>query len=485
MLDIVIVTVPGTLVQMPQAAPALLKASIELAGFTCKTLDLNINFYKTVKKSSLTELENFFSTGYNQEVKDQADIFIKKWAKEISNIGPKYVGISVFTYQNRIAAKMLCEELRKISQVKIILGGQGLTEGGILGPLGWAKELKQQGLADFYIKSEGERSLVELLKGNITYPGINTDTFDQITDLDSTPLPDYKDYDFNLYEEKFIPITASRGCVRSCSFCDIHDHWKYKFRSGKSVADEMIMLHEKYQIESFYFTDSLVNGSLREFKKFCSIMANYISTHKANIKWTGQYIVRGKQHLSEEYWDTLSKSGAHALSIGVETGSDNVRKHMNKKFSNADLDYTMEMLDKYNISCKFLMIIGYPTETEEDFNQTLMMFKKYQPLANRIITDIAFGSTLGILEGTPLYKNAHEYNIALDKNEFNWIAKDNPDLTIKERLRRLKIATEYVMSLGYKASDGNSGLIKIIEDQIPIFEKRNKIKKIIEIKATK
>ena len=37
------------------------------------------------------------------------------------------------------------------------------------------------------------------------------------------------------------------------------------------------------------------------------------------------------------------------MAIGVETGSDSVRMHMNKKFNNADLDYTMSMLEKYNI----------------------------------------------------------------------------------------------------------------------------------------
>ena len=49
MLDIAIVNVPGTLIQVPFAAPALLKASIENAGFTSKTLDFNIRFYQTVK----------------------------------------------------------------------------------------------------------------------------------------------------------------------------------------------------------------------------------------------------------------------------------------------------------------------------------------------------------------------------------------------------------------------------------------------------
>jgi|688.fasta_scaffold284596_2 hypothetical protein len=483
--DIIIVTLPGTLVRMPMAAPALLKASIEQVGFTCKTLDFNIIFYNTVTDViKLTELENFFSTGLNNECVQEANELISQWATEIISYNPVYVGISVFTYQNRIATRMLCEYLRKHSDIKIILGGQGLTDGGILGPQGFAKELILTSLADYYIKSEGENSLVELLKGNLDYPGINKDDFKQIDDLDSIPFPNYDDYNFEIYDRKTLPITASRGCVRSCSFCDIHDHWRYKYRSGLRVAEEMIYLHERYQVDSFNFTDSLVNGGLTEFKTFCQAMMKY-NQRGHNIKWAGQYIIRSSNHLDEEYWYNLSQSGANNLAIGVETGSDQVREHMNKKFSNEDLDYTMKMLEKYNITCTFLMIIGYPTETEYDFQLTLDMFKKYQHLANKIIIDVSFGSTLGILPGTPLYNQASEFNIELDKHENNWMAHNNPTLTLSERIRRVNKIKEYVADLGYTFNNSATGMLHILEQNIPLFEKRNKIKKIIKLKEQK
>jgi radical SAM superfamily enzyme YgiQ (UPF0313 family) len=388
----------------------------------------------------------------------------------------------VFTYQNRIATTLLCKHLRKYSAIKIVLGGQGLSDGGILGMQGYAKDMLDQNLADFYIKSEGEQSLVELLKGNFSYNGVNSDTFTQIENLDQLPIPDYSDYEFNLYETKMFPITGSRGCVRACSFCDIHDHWKYRYRSGQSVANEIITLSDRYGISSFGFTDSLVNGNLKEFKNFCSIIAKENKKGKS-IGWSGQYIVRSSTQLDDDYWKNLADSGGHRLAIGVETGSDKVRAHMNKKFTNADLDYTMEMLDKYNITCVFLMIFGYPTETEQDFQDTLDMFKKYSPLANRIIKDITFGSTLGILPGTPLYNNAHEFYIEIDKHENNWINWDNPSLDLEERIRRRNYAKEYAISLGYQLEqDSSENILKIIKNNIPVFNKRNQVKKIIHMK---
>ena len=480
MLDILLVNIPGTVDLSPPAAPAILKASIVKAGFSCRTLDLNIRFYSDEKFS--VELETYFVTGLNGELHPDADNLINKWAVEIASYNPRYVGISVFTYQNRIATTLLCKHLRKYSNIKIILGGQGLSDGGILGMQGYATDMLDQNLADFYIKSEGEQSLVELLKGNFSYNGVNSDTFSQIENLDQLPIPDYSDYEFDLYEKKMFPITGSRGCVRACSFCDIHDHWKYRYRSGQSIADEMITLSDRYGISSFGFTDSLVNGNLKEFKNFCSIIAEENKKGR-NISWTGQYIVRPSIQVDQNYWKNLADSGGHGLAIGVETGSDAVRSHMNKRFTNADLDYTMEMLDKYNITCVFLMVFGYPTETEQDFQDTLDMFEKYSSLANRIIKNINFGSTLGILPGTPLYYNADQYGIEIDKHENNWVNQNNPTLDLVERIRRRNHAKQHAISLGYHlAQDTSEHVLQLLENNIPKFDKRNKIKKLIQIK---
>lgn len=483
MLDITIINLPGTVSKIAPAAPAILKASIKKNGFTCKTIDFNIEFYHS-NHVNLKDIENYFLTELNTEYREQAVNVIKKYVDRIIELQPKFVGISVFTYQNKVATKIFCQEFKKISDIKIVLGGQGLSDGGILGPQGFAKELLNLGLIDYYIKSEGENALVELLKGNYLYPGINSDSFQQIKNLDSLPIPDYSDYNLDMYLD-YLPITGSRGCVRSCSFCDIHNHWSYTLRKGKFVAQEIIHLYFKHKIKKFMFTDSLVNGSLKEFKIFCRILADFNGKNSEPINYSGQYIVRSSSQLDEDYWKNLAGSGAHSLAIGVESGSDRVRLHMNKKFTNQDLDYTMEMLDKYKITCQFLMIFGYPTETEEDFQETLDMFKRYQKYANKIITNINFGSTLGILPGTPLFNNAEAYNIQLDKHENNWIAFDNERLTLEERIRRRNYAKEYVLSLGYTVSnDGQDNILEILKQHMPMFDQRNKIKKIIKIKES-
>jgi radical SAM superfamily enzyme YgiQ (UPF0313 family) len=480
MLDIVIISVPGVMRKLPQAAPALLKGSVEAAGFSCKTIDFNIRLYQEV--TEFEEIETFFATGLNTNEETRASELIENWTKDILTLNPKFIGISVFTYQNRIATKLFCQHIRKLSNVKIILGGQGLSDGGILGVSGFGKQLYDEKLTDFWIRSEGELSLVELLKNNIEYPGINSDTFSQIDDLDSIPFPNYDDYDLESYDRKSLPITGSRGCVRACSFCDIHDHWDYRYRTGQNMADEALYLNKKYAVTEFNFSDSLINGSLKEFRKFIKILADYNKTLTTPLTWSSQFIIRPKGQVTEEYWQHIAESGGRRLAIGVETGSDSVRTHMNKRFTNEDLDYTMSMLEKYNITCTFLMIVGYPTETDADFQNTLDMFTRYKHLTH-IITSINIGSTLGILPGTPLYNKAKEYNIELDKYENNWVAWDNEDLTLEKRIQRRNILKDHVLNLGYKIPiDSTEHMLKILDNQQDMFNKRLKIKKMIRLK---
>jgi radical SAM superfamily enzyme YgiQ (UPF0313 family) len=129
------------------------------------------------------------------------------------------------------------------------------------------------------------------------------------------------------------------------------------------------------------------------------------------------------------------------------------------------------------------MIVGYPTETDADFQQTLDMFTKYQPLANRVILDVVVGTTLAILPGTPLYKNAKLHNIEIDKFENNWLALDNQDLTLEKRLQRRKILKDHLVKLGYLLSrDTSEHMLQILDENKALFQTRLHIKKMLRVK---
>ena len=104
------------------------------------------------------------------------------------------------------------------------------------------------------------------------------------------------------------------------------------------------------------------------------------------------------------------------------------------------------------------MIIGYPTETEKDFQQTLDFFEKYAKQGRQgLVEEINLGLTLNLLPNTPLYEDAEKNGLETTKDHINdWVCIQNPDLDFKERLKRRIKAQFFVEKLGYKVYESKN-----------------------------
>ncbi len=64
-----------------------------------------------------------------------------------------------------------------------------------------------------------------------------------------------------------------------------------------------------------------------------------------------------------------------------------------------------------------MMVIGYPTETEKDFQDTLSFFDEFEHLADdNTITGVQLGHTMILIPGTPAWKKQQEYGITYQQN---------------------------------------------------------------------
>lgn len=84
------------------------------------------------------------------------------------------------------------------------------------------------------------------------------------------------------------------------------------------------------------------------------------------------------------------------------------------------------------------MLSGYVTETIQDHNDTLALFARWQKfVASGTINAIELGSTLFILDNSPLGHSIEEFGITfLDDKKYLWVSDKNPELDIAERIRR-------------------------------------------------
>jgi len=447
------------------AGASLVKASIVEAGYQCKIFDFNAELEKTFeqKREQLVPIDNWFLNHnfYSEKIFNQIYNLADEWAEQVIKYNPHTVGISVFSYNSQRATLLLATMIKsKNPAIKIFMGGGGLNTDNEFGPF-----CLERKIMDAWIRGEGELSVPAYLGGNLDYPGINGNPPQQIDDIDELPFPDYSDYELASYTNKkglvALPITGSRGCVRSCTFCDIASMWpKYKFRSGQSIANEIKTQVARYGAKAFRFTDSLINGSMKAFRNMTNELAEFRLAMPIQDRfiWDSHFIVRSRKQMPPEDFKKMADSGASTLLIGVESGSPSVREHMKKGYTDEDLHYSLGEIFKNNIKVRFLMIIGYPTETREDFDQTLKFFERYAEYGrNGLVEEINLGLTLNLLPQTPLYNNAEEYGLNTTKDHINdWVCTQNPSLDFKERLERRIEAQHFVEQLGYKVFESKN-----------------------------
>lgn len=427
----------------PPITSAILGEILRLQGHDVTVQDINIEVYHALGPDEFHAVQVKHTTDSDPsgmaKIMNLVEIELEK-IKSIESFD--WILISCFSFWNNLVTGEIVKWLRTKTSAKIVVGGAGVETQG------YGKFLYDNGHVDYYIHGEGEHTLVELVNGNTTYPGINGIPPKQIDDIENLPLPNYGFFNLDRYVKLLdapdVFIYGSRGCVRKCTFCDVETFWpKFRWRSGQSIANEMISNYEKYGIRNFYFSDSLCNGNLKEFRIMCEILAKY---KEGFFHWGSFMIVRPKSSHPASLFDLIGAAGGKHVSIGIETGVDRIRAEMDKKFTNNDIDWHLENSQRIGLQNMFLQIPTWPSETLAEHEEYLSMFSRWRPYAvDGTIYGVRISPTLSVLENTRL---AARQGIDFDLEKFNghdvpmqvvltsWKVPANPDLTHKEKFRR-------------------------------------------------
>jgi radical SAM superfamily enzyme YgiQ (UPF0313 family) len=413
-------------------APAVLKSCLEAKGLPTMAIDLNAEIYHQLKTDPARDsiLKFFLTEQVDRNQKHRVIEILDYMADRLLAIQAPWICLSLLTYLSQIPTRWLCYRLKqKRPDVKIVIGGPGAFI-SLKSLDNYAHTMLRQGLIDYYVSGDGENSLPSLIQGDSDYPGVNSLSWQQLDNLDDIPFPDFGDYPWHLYDMKKISVIGSRGCVRKCTFCDIHEHWtRYQWRRGTNIFEEIRHQKERYGIKIFFFADSLVNGNQKEYRELVQRLSEYNSDkcEEDRIRWIGMFIIRPQNQMKEQDWELTAQSGAMLLHVGVESFVEHIRYHIGKKFTNDDLDFALRMGKKYGIKMALLMIVGYVTETQEDFEQQLTWVRENQHYAQGSPVEIVqIGSGLSILPGTWLEKNHQQLNIKKSDSDVcqDWIREE-------------------------------------------------------------
>lgn len=484
-IDVLICSVPAGMINRAPAAPALLKGCVQAAGFRATTIDLSLTLFLDFCASDFvryTEVNRLFDVQVPWIDHPVISAWLDRCVEIIHEISPRYLAISVFSVAQHRATFLLCQQIKaRGAAMPIILGGYGLPEkyqisfqGFCTAPMAGLERfgdfLKRQNLADFFIYGEGEQQLVDVLLGKQPDAAL--------VDLETVAMSDFDDYHLDQYlwhNDPVLTLTGSKGCVRKCRFCNVPRKFgKYRQRSGKHIAQEMIALSARYNIHKFEFTDSLVNGNFKEFLDLIRILAEHNEGTATPIRWYGQYICRPQNQIPQGTYELIKKSGAEHLIIGAESGSDEVLAAMNKKITVKDIFDELEQFEKHNLTCQLLILVGFYNETWPRFIETLeFLCRCHRYIAAGVISKIAPGLPLAIEEGGYLHLHAQDLGIIIDDhNTTNWRVVDDPSYTWLERVRRKAIIQSVLLQMGVSITVNGIQEIQTLIEKLKLYEQQ-------------
>jgi radical SAM superfamily enzyme YgiQ (UPF0313 family) len=479
-----------TNVGIPPLSLALLKSCLKTSGVEASTVDLNIKFQQYCKTVDNRDLSAWLST---PDMKIDFDsfrcytTFLKDAVSDILGSCPEVVGISVFSIESQRFTEDLCYYIKQCSPTThIVIGGSGLMTVRAYFKKSWGDLMLESGLVDCAVFGEAELYIGRIFKNKLTgIQFVEQINNDELSDL---PVPNFDDYDLNAYgprDQLQLPITASKGCVRKCTFCDVASIWpKFRYRRGENVADEIIGIYQRYGIKNFAFTDSLINGGLRPFREMNQILTERIP-HA--VKYSGQFICRDSKSMPPSDFALMKSGGCWSVNIGIESGSETVRTHMKKGFSDIDLHYTAEQLLNNDIAQFWNLIVGYPTETDADWDKTIQLIEQYKN-HNKQIKIIPIG-VFQMLSDTPITQHnmLDELQVEITPisgySEYNWVSHLNKSNTFRSRVDRwielVDLLKKYNM-LGSSA-DRIDQKTRIIQSQLDYYETTKSSKTIFPI----
>lgn len=331
----------------------------------------------------------------------------QKWMNQLVELKPTLLAFYT-NLMTKVKIIHLIKQLKnnpETSHIKILLGGPDVT-------YNWENYLTYG--ADFIVIGEGEETFLELSR-----EFLSTKNYSEITglaykndlgefvknnprvkmkDVDQFPLPNRKKIDLSEYLQTWkthhgkstLNISTQRGCPYTCQWCSTAVYGQsYRRRNPVLVVDEIEELIATYQPDALWFVDDVFTVSHKWIAAFSAEM------QRRNIQIPFECITRAER-LSPEIFEQLKAAGCFRIWIGAESGSQRIIDLMERQVDIKKVSEMIQLSKKYDIESGTFIMVGYPTETKQDIQQTINYLKEANP-------DIFTITVAYPIKGTGLY----------------------------------------------------------------------------------
>jgi anaerobic magnesium-protoporphyrin IX monomethyl ester cyclase len=395
---------------------------------------------------------------------------------------PMAIGFSMLTGSCILQIIKISQKIKQINQnIKIIAGG--------IHPTFFPEQTLEHPLMDFVVINEGEKTLKSLLNAlehnlpldnidNLGWkkdgqPVINKITHDFIN-MDELPMPAWDLIPVDRYikalshnpGERMINFYTSKGCPFPCGFCYnlYFNKQKWRAKSAEKAFEELKFLYKKYGVNYFIIHDDNFVVDRKRALEF----ARLIKVSGLKIKYS---IDARVDYFNFDFLKTLKESGLAELRVGCESGSNRILREVIQKGITAEQTIkAIEVAKSLGLKLMLSFVIGWPTETVAERQETIDLILKLQKIYNKAAIyplwiyipypgtnlfkkaiDLGFKSPQSLEEWgsyfwgkahLPWLENRKEYEIIHELSPFAWYSKKLralPNKSLKNIIRHLLI----------------------------------------------
>jgi tRNA-i(6)A37 thiotransferase enzyme miaB len=200
-----------------------------------------------------------------------------------------------------------------------------------------------------------------------------------------------------LFDHKAL-VNIMFGCNNFCTYCIVpYTRGREKSRASESIVDEVKVLVADGVKEIMLLGQNVnsYDGNGTSFAELLKMLNDVDGLERI------RFMTSNPKDLSDELIEAFAVCDklCRNLHLPIQSGSNRVLKRMNRKYTREDYLKLIEKLRKTvpDITLSTDIIVGFPGETNEDFEETLSIVKEVE-------YDSAFTFIYSIRKGTPAEK---------------------------------------------------------------------------------
>ena len=344
-----------------------------------------------------------------------------------------HILISVHSMRNQptvMTGQQICSAIRLAKKfhekTTIVLGG--------IHPTICPESVLAEKYVDYIIRGDGEEAFLSLLKKLETGGKKQIDYTIHCLKCLNDSVIDFNDEfvakEYFIKRDGFIrafPLETSRGCPHKCAFCHNSIFGQlYRTVDTELVVRNIDQLHNRYDVDGIIFQEDNFFLQVERVKEILQMLLRYQIGWKANSRLS--YF--GKLVDDKKIMKLIIDSQCHVLQFGIESGSDRILKMINKGITIEDIIRINKRMSEYDIAIRYNFIIGFPTESRNEIEETLRLINKLQ--VDNPHMESPFVNIYTPYPGTPLYDLAKRegFKPPKDLEEWSKIVWNYPDATL-------------------------------------------------------